>query len=581
MWAYRENIQPSLSSAVSSSLLFDIKMDSNSSFGKRGGFRACISVYALGALENMGFVANMTSMVLYFAEVLFFDISTSSNTLTNFMGSTFILAMVGGFVADHTNKLYACLIFGFIELLGLMMVTVQAYSEKLHPEYCGTGKSSCIKGGQALMFYSSLCLLALGSGGVKGSLPVLGADQFNHKEENGKKALASYFNWYILCSTVGGTVGVTVIVWVSMNEAWYWGFLIGMITAFFGFILLAAGRPFYIFQALGDSPIMKIVQVIVAAFKNRSLSLPANHEELYEVNDKDRDSDGEKILHTDQFRLLDKAALPNGGTNLDPWRVCTVTQVEKAKIIIRMMPIVGSTIIMNTCLAQLQTFSVHQGFFMDPHVGSKKIPTASIPVIPMIFMVFFIPLYQFVFVPMARKVTGHPNGISQLQRVGVGLVLSIISMGIAGLVEVKRRDESIKNPFKPISVFWLSFQYGVFGIADMFTIVGLMEFFYKEAPAGMRSIATSFTWLSLSIGYFLSTVFVDMVNAVTKKARSDKRGWLEGNNLNTLNLDYFYWFLAVLSTLNFINYLYWSSWYKCKKDAATHENGLKGKDASI
>ncbi|KAI3988235.1 hypothetical protein MKX01_012024 [Papaver californicum] len=182
-----------------------------------------------------------------------------------------------------------------------------------------------------------------------------------------------------------------------------------------------------------------------------------------------------------------------------------------------MFPILASTIIMNTCLAQLQTFSAQQGLIMDLNLGSFVVPAPSIPVIPLLFMSIIIPLYKFIFVPFARKITKHPSGITQLQRVGVGLVLSAVSMAVAAIVEVKRRDQAIDNPLKPISLFWLSFQYGIFGIADMFTLVGLLEFFYKEAPSHMRSLSTSFTW-----------------------------------------------FLTILSCLNFANYLYWSSWYKYK-----------------
>lgn len=229
---------------------------------------------------------------------------------------------------------------------------------------------------------------------------------------------------------------------------------------------------------------------------------------------------------------------------------------------IRMLPIIASTITMNTCLAQLQTFSVLQGYFMEPHLATLKLPTPSVPVIPLLFMAILLPLYEFFFIPFARKITGHPNGITQLQRVGMGLFLSVISMGIAGVVEVKRRDQALKNPFKPISLFWLSFQYGIFGIADMFAMVGLMEFFYKEAPSGMRSLATSFALLSLSFGYFLSTAVVNIVNAVTEKVTADKQGWLQAPDLNQNKLDYFYWFLAILSALNFANYVFWASWYK-------------------
>lgn len=201
---------------------------------------------------------------------------------------------------------------------------------------------------------------------------------------------------------------------------------------------------------------------------------------------------------------------------------------------------------------------------MDRHLGSIEVPAPSIPVIPLVFMSVLIPIYEFLFVPLIRKITHHPSGITQLQRVGVGLVLSAMSMAIAGFVEVKRKNQAIRDPTKPISLFWLSFQYGIFGIADMFTLVGLLEFFYKEAPAGMRSLSTSLTWLSLSLGYYLSTVLVDVINGVTK--RKGEQGWIYGLDLNKNHLNLFYWFLAILSCLNFFNYLFWAYCYKYKSE---------------
>lgn len=67
-------------------------------------------------LENIGFVANMSTMVLYFH--LFFDLSSAANTLTNFLGSTFFLTILGGFISDtYLNRLHTCLIFGFLEIM--------------------------------------------------------------------------------------------------------------------------------------------------------------------------------------------------------------------------------------------------------------------------------------------------------------------------------------------------------------------------------------------------------------------------------------------------------------------------------
>lgn len=101
-----------------------------------------------------------------------------------------------------------------------------------------------------------------------------------------------------------------------------------------------------------------------------------------------------------------------------------------------------------------------------------------------------------------------------------------------------------------------------------------MEFFYSEAPVGMRSLSTSFSWLSLSIGYYLSSVFVEVINSVTSRYTKSKRGWLQGLDMNKNHVELFYWFLAILSVVNLGNYVFWAKWYKYKKDTCVDEERL-------
>ncbi|XP_038975187.1 protein NRT1/ PTR FAMILY 4.5-like [Phoenix dactylifera] len=531
---------------------------------KQGGFRAAMFVFAFAGFENMGFIANMASLVLYFSGVMHFDLSDSATTLTNFMGATFLLTIIGGFISDtYMTRLNTILMFGLIEIWGYILLTLQARYRSLQPDQnCLTCH---LKGGNAWMFYITLCLLALGCGGIRGCVPALGADQFDKNHPKERKHLTSYFNWLLLSVTSGATLGVTVIVWVYTEKSWSMGYFISMLLALVGFIFITLGKPFYRVRFAGEGPLLRILQVIELAIRNRKLSLPENSNQLFEINEKESEFVEDKIPHSNQFRFLDKAAVLPKGTTTEPLKVCSVTQVEEVKILVRMLPILASTILMNTCLAQLQTFSVQQGNIMDLHLGSFKVPAASIPVIPLFFMSLLIPVYELSFIPLARRITGHPSGITHLQRVGVGLVLSIVSMAVAAVVEVKRRN-AFNHHLKQISLFWLSFQYGIFGIADMFTLVGLMEFFYSEAPAGMRSLSTSFSWLSLSLGYFVSTAFVRAINGITKRLAPSRHGWLYGKDLNKNNLDLFYWFLAILSCLNFLVYLFCAKWYKYRKE---------------
>ncbi|XP_024191692.1 protein NRT1/ PTR FAMILY 4.5 [Rosa chinensis] len=537
---------------------------------REGGFKANYFIFAMMFLDNIGFVANMASLVLYFMLVIHFDISGSATTTTNYLGSAFLLTLVGGFISDaYMNRLNTTLLFGVAELLGYLLLIIQSHYTKLQPLPCG--ESTCVHGTKALLFYASISLVALGGGGIRGAIPALGADQFNYKKPEERKHIASFFNWLLLSITVGAVVGVTFVVYVSTTVGWDIAFMISLSCAGAGLVIVALGKPYYRVRVAGESPLLRVLQVLVASVKNWRVQVPQSPDELHESTKK-----RERITHTDQFRLLDKAAiLPNGvdAAIASKWKVCTVTQVEEVKILTRMMPILLSTTLMNTCLAQLQTLSVQQGTLMDTRIGSFNVPAATIPVIPLLFMSVLIPTYEFTFVPLLRKFTGHPNGITHLQRVGVGLVLSAISMTIAGFVEVKRKHEFIQNNHK-ISLFWLSFHYAIFGIADMFTLVGLMEFFYREAPAGMRSLSTSFSWLSLSIGYYLSSAFVELINSITGKYTDSKLGWLEGLDMNKNHIELFYWFLAILSVLNFANYLFWANWYTYKNDVTVDEEML-------
>ena len=57
-------------------------------------------IAVLMLLDNIGFVANMVSLVLYFITVIHFDLSGSANTTTKFLGTVFLLTLVGGLVSD-------------------------------------------------------------------------------------------------------------------------------------------------------------------------------------------------------------------------------------------------------------------------------------------------------------------------------------------------------------------------------------------------------------------------------------------------------------------------------------------------
>ncbi|KAF6166913.1 hypothetical protein GIB67_020142 [Kingdonia uniflora] len=203
--------------------LEDLEAESNGAmeqvkYRKKGGPRATKSTYANMGLDTIGFTAYLANMVLYCLFIMHFDLSSSSTTTSNFVGTIFLLVLVGGLISDtYMNRFNTCLVFVAVQLLGYIIIILQSYYQKLQPRPCL--ESTCVEGGQAWMFYSSIYLLALGAGGIKGSIPSLGTDQFDMKDPNEQKHIVSFFNWLLLSTTTGAVVGATIVVWVLVVMA--------------------------------------------------------------------------------------------------------------------------------------------------------------------------------------------------------------------------------------------------------------------------------------------------------------------------------------------------------------------------
>ncbi|KAL4184164.1 hypothetical protein AMTRI_Chr11g102040 [Amborella trichopoda] len=543
-----------------------------------GGMTAAAFALGLQAFEIMAIAAVGNNLITYVFNEMHFSLSKSANIVTNFVGTIFLLSILGGFLADsYLGSFWTILIFGFVELSGFILLSVQAHLPQFKPPSCNmiTQPQSCqeAQGFQALIFFAGLYMVALGSGCVKPNMIAHGGDQFrerNTQDLKREKQLSTYFNWAYLSFCLGELVALTLLVWVQSKAGMDVGFGVSGVAMALGLVSVVSGAPFYRNKPPQGSIFTPIAQVFVAAITKRKQICPSNPELLHGNRSDDRPGpNGGNLLHTDKFRFLDKACIKiegHGSSEESSWGLCTVTQVEQVKIILSVTPIFACTIIFNTILAQLQTFSVQQASAMNRRVSNDfELPPASLQAIPYLLLVFFVPLYEKTLVPMVRRITGKESGISPLQRIGCGLFTATFSMVIAALVENKRRKIALESN-QILSVGWIAPQFLIFGLSEMFTAVGLIEFFYRQSIAGMQSFLTAMTYCSYSFGFFLSSLLVSLVNKLSK--HGSHMGWFSNNDLNKDRLDLFYWLLAALSIINFFNYLFWSRWYSYNPSVA-------------
>ncbi|OIW09793.1 hypothetical protein TanjilG_32231 [Lupinus angustifolius] len=563
---------------------------------KTGGWTAAAMILGGEACERLTTLGIAVNLVTYLTATMHLGNASSANIVTNFMGTSFMLCLLGGFVADTFIGRYLTIaIFATVQATGVIILTISTIIPSLHPPKCieNSGKP-CVPANnlQLMVLYLALYTTALGTGGLKSSVSGFGSDQFDDSDKGEKQKMTKFFNWFFFFISIGSLAAVTVLVYIQDNLGRDWGYGICACAILFALVVFLLGTRRYRFKKLVGSPLTQIAVVFVAALRKRKMELPSDSALLFNVDDIEDETmmkKKQRLPHSKEFRFLDKAAIKDSNIDVEftkerKWYLSTLTDVEEVKLVIRMLPIWATTIMFWTVYAQMTTFSVSQATTMNRHIGkSFQIPAASLTVFFVGSILLTVPFYDRVIVPITRKVLKNPQGLTPLQRIGLGLVFSIFAMVSAALTEIKRLRVAQShglthdpNAMIPMSVFWLVPQFFFVGSGEAFTYIGQLDFFLRECPKGMKTMSTGLFLSTLSLGFFFSTLLVTIVNKVT----DHNKPWL-ANNLNQGRLYNFYWLLALLSALNVVIYLFFAKGYVYKEKRLVEEGiELEEQDAA-
>ncbi|XP_057533327.1 protein NRT1/ PTR FAMILY 5.10-like isoform X2 [Amaranthus tricolor] len=437
--------------------------------------------------------------------------------------------VLGAVIADSfLGRFYTILVSSIIYILGLGLLTLSAMLPS--------------SDSQTMMFFIALYMVAIGQGGHKPCVQAFGADQFDGENPAESKAKSSFFNWWYFGLCMGYLLGIGVLSYVQENLNWGLGFGIPCIIMVIALLIFLLGTSTYryIIISENESPFLRIGRVFVKAARNWNVKLP--------VFGKKEDAH--------QFRFLDKALFDG----------CSNSEVGEAKGVLRLFPIWAATLVYGIVYSQTSTFFTKQGITLERSIGSTfVIPAAALQCFIGICIVIFIPIYDRVLVPIARYLTGKHAGISMLQRIGTGLIISILSMAVAAVTEKKRLQTTahfglidLPDVTIPMKIWWLLPQYVLFAISEAFTMVGLQEFFYDQVPKELRSVGLSMYLSIFGWGGLLSSFLVSMINKVSSKC--GRESWFS-DNLNRAHLDYFYWLLSGFSVIGSILFIYFAKSY--------------------
>ncbi|OVA05229.1 Proton-dependent oligopeptide transporter family [Macleaya cordata] len=540
---------------------------------KTGGWRSASFIIGVEIAERFAYYGISSNLITYLTGPLRQSTAAAAQNVNYWSGINSMCPLLGAFVADsYLGRFRTILYSSLLYVLGLGLLTLSAMLPSLNPTDCKNteNNNSCSSPSplQVILFFSSLYLVAIALGGHKPCVQAFGADQFDGRDQKEGKSKSSFFNWWFFGLCLGATVSFLILNYIQDNFSWGLGFGIPCISMAIALVIFLLGTKNYRYSFNDDktaSPFLRIARVFVAAAKNWRVNTPSIVDDIEgEGNQKTFSRVG-----AHQFKFLDKALIPmSDGDGFI--HICTISEVEEAKAILRLVPIWVTSLIFTVVYAQSSTFFTKQGSTMDRSIGPWfQISAASLQTIISLSIILFIPIYDRVFVPIARFFTGKPAGITMLQRIGCGMFIYVISMVVAATVEKKRLQTArtfglidIPNATIPMSVWWLAPQYLLFGLAEVFTVVGLQEFFYDQVPEGLRSMGLSFYLSIFGIGSFLSGFLISIIETVT--SGSGQYSWFS-NNLNRAHLDYFYWLLAGLLIVELAAYLCFAKSYLYKK----------------
>ncbi|KAF7031813.1 hypothetical protein CFC21_043081 [Triticum aestivum] len=264
-------------------------------------------------------------------------------------------------------------------------------------------------------------------------------------------------------------------------------------------------------------------------------------------------------------RLTEKFVFSRTGATIDTQRLLETNQDG---FLVKLLPIWVSSIVFAACISQITTLFTKQGSTMDRRLGGAAglvVPPAALQCCISFTFIVLVPIYDRAIVPFVRHLTGHPGGITMLQRIGAGMVTTCINMVVAALVETKRlrvtKDAGLLDQpdvAVPMSLCWLVPQYVLICLAEVFSYIGLEEFFYNQVPDALRSVGLALCLGIFGAGSYASGMLVWAIDWATTRGGRDS--WFS-DNLNRAHLDYFYWILAGLGALEVVVFLYFAKQY--------------------
>lgn len=384
-----------------------------------------------------------------------------------FVMVAYALPFVGGMVADwFTGKYKLILYISVVYCLGHLLLAMFDTS---------------LDG-----FEIGMLVVAIGAGGIKSCVSANVGDQFDASNQD---LLSKVYGWFYFSINAGSMLSTVAIPLVYKYYGPKWAFGIPGILMALATVIFFMGRKKYVKVPPQGVNRNNLVFITWYALTHLSKKKPGQS-------------------------LLDIAK-----ESYDPERV------EGVKAVYRVISVFFFALafwaVWDQCLSEWTLYAEKMDRNINLGFTSFKIEPGSMSTFNTVFLLLFIPLFNYVIYPAFDKIGLKTT---PLRRLGAGLILTALSFVVIGFTHV-----SIDHGGSP-SMWWQVLAFLILSAAEVLVSITGLEYAYTHSPKSMKSTMSGIWFLVVSFGNLITA----LVNGLIEDG-----GWW-AKNLKGANYEWFF-----------------------------------------
>jgi peptide/histidine transporter 3/4 len=411
----------------------------------------CIFILVQEACERLAFYGISPNLQIFLRNTLGISEVEANSRVNIFNFVIYFTPMISAVISDTwLGSFLTILVFSGFYIAGLLLLNIASIPSL----------------GSPWMVYMSLYgLIALGAGGIKSCVNILGGAQY-HPEVHVKE-ITRFFTFFYAAINVGGIVGGIVVPIVQQATGSYFiGYLIPLGAFGIATLVFLIGSPRYVKMAPQGSNVVRIVEVLWAS-----------------------------ITRCTPFSALKESS---GGRFKDSF-------IDDTKSLLYLLPIFALTVPFNVCYNQMTTAFLSQGlklksdFFGVPMTPSLMQNIDPIAVIVFSFLVEYL---------MYNKLRAANKMPSILTRFFIGCCMGTLALLCAMGLEFAIMSSN--NPQESVSIWLQVPQFSFIALGEIFLISTSYEVAFTYAPEPLKALGSALNLLFLAIAAGISAGLVEL-----------------------------------------------------------------------